>query len=88
MLLPVIMADVIANNASNILWLMLLPRCHICILTISVHVYMSMLVVTIWFLFCFVRKDSEGQYILHFLVHVTILKFGILFELHVLYYSM
>ena len=41
MLLPVIMADVIANNASNILWLMLLPRCHICILTTNVDFDMA-----------------------------------------------
>ena len=36
MLLPMIMADVIANIASILLWLMLLPRCHICIITTNV----------------------------------------------------
>ena len=47
---------------------------------------MSMLVVTILFLFCF-SNDAEGQYISLSLVHVAILNFEYLFQLHVLYYS-
>ena len=41
MLLPIIMADVIANIASILLWLMLLPRCHICIITTNVDICMA-----------------------------------------------
>ena len=41
MLLPIIMADVIANIASILLWLMLLPRCYICIITTNVDICMA-----------------------------------------------
>ena len=41
MLLPIIMADVIANIASILLWLMLLPRCHISIITTNVDICMA-----------------------------------------------
>ena len=50
------------------------------------HVYMSMLVVTTLSLFCF-SDNADSQYILHFLVHASIVNFAFLFELHVLYYS-
>ena len=41
MLLPIIMADVIANIASMLLCMMLLPRCHICIITTNVDICMA-----------------------------------------------
>ena len=41
MLLPIIMADVIANIASILLWLVLLPRCHISIKTTNVDICMA-----------------------------------------------